>query len=320
MGDKLTKDERTLVDEVPRTLRSEVRLSREPDLVRTPTVTVVAGPSPGRFVSIERANRAVFIGRDATCEFSLDDPSVSRRHARVYMSAPHEGADLEVVLQNLQSTNGTLVNGEQVDRATLQHGDRIHIGDVLLRFEMLDQVDIAYRDGIARRVKEGERDALTGLLLRQAMEDHLPALVEQCDAGGAPVSAVMMDLDHFKKVNDTMGHPVGDTVLRETGQLVREAIRREDLAIRYGGEEFLLVLAGARRLHARLLAERLREAVARTEFGEIPGLRITCSLGVAERAPGEDLKEWLQRADEALYRAKDRGRNRSEASKTPKPQ
>ncbi|MCP4868598.1 MAG: GGDEF domain-containing protein [Proteobacteria bacterium] len=314
----MSNDDRTLIDEVPCTLRSEVRLSREPDLVKTPTVTVVAGPNPGTFVSIERANRAVFVGRDATCEFPLDDPSVSRRHARIYLERLQSAGEALVVLQDLQSTNGTLVNGEQVDRATLKHGDRIHIGDVLLRFEMLDQVDIDYRDGIARRVQEGERDSLTGLLSRQAMDNHLPALIEHCDQGDAPVSAVMMDLDHFKKVNDTMGHPIGDAVLKETGQLVRDAIRREDLAIRYGGEEFLLVLAGARRLHARLLAERLREGVARTEFAEIPGLRITCSLGVAERAPGEPVKEWLQRADDALYRAKDKGRNRSEASKTPR--
>lgn len=313
----MSNDDRTLIDEVPRTLRSEVRLSREPDLIRTPTLTVVAGPQPGQFVSIERANRAVFMGRDATCEFPMDDPSVSRRHARIYLERLPSDGDMLVVLQDLQSTNGTLVNGESVDRATLKHGDRIHIGDVLLRFEMLDQVDIAYRDGIARRVQEGERDSLTGLLSRQAMDNHLPALIEHCDQGTAPVSAVMMDLDHFKKINDTMGHPVGDAVLKETGQLVRDAIRREDLAIRYGGEEFLLVLAGARRLHARLLAERLRESVARTEFAEIPGLRITCSLGVAERAPGEPVQEWLTRADEALYRAKDKGRNRSEASKTP---
>jgi len=318
MGRIVSSDDRTLVDEVPRTLRSEVRLSREPDLVRTPTVTVVAGPNPGTFVSIDRANRAVFMGRGATCEFPLDDPSVSRRHARIYLERLQSGSDVYVVLQDLQSTNGTLVNGEPIDRATLKHGDRIHVGDVLLRFEMLDQLDIDYRDGIARRVQEGEVDVLTGLLSRQAMETHLPALIHQCDAGDAPVAAVMMDLDHFKKINDSMGHPVGDAVLQETGALVREAIRREDLAIRYGGEEFLLVLAGARRLHARLLAERLREAIARTEFGDIPGLRITCSLGVAERAPGEPLKDWLQRADDALYRAKDKGRNRSEASKTPR--
>jgi len=313
----VTKDDRTLVDQVPRTLRSEVRAMRDGDGSRTPTLTILAGPSPGRFVSIERGSRAVFMGRDSTCEFPLDDPSVSRRHARVYVDIGPTGEPM-VVLHDLQSTNGTLVNGAPTDRAFLNHGDRIHIGDVLLRFEMLDSVDIAYRDGIARRVEEGERDVLTGLLSRAAMLDHLPALLEHCERSGTPASAVMLDLDHFKRINDTRGHGAGDDVLRSVGQLVIETVRKEDLAIRYGGEEILLVLAGARRLHARLLAERLREAVGKIELRDIPGLRVTCSLGVAERGPGEPVEDWLRRADEALYEAKARGRNRSEASRTPR--
>ena len=290
---------------------------RDGDGTRTPTLTIVTGPEPGRFVSIARRNRAVFMGRDATCEFPLDDPSVSRRHARIYLDAGPSGESV-VVLQDLQSTNGTLVNGAPADRAFLNHGDRIHIGDVLLRFEMLDSVDIAYRDGIARRVEEGERDSLTGLLSRAAMDDHLPELLEHCEKNGTPASAVMLDLDHFKRINDTRGHAAGDDVLRSVGKLVAETVRKEDLAIRFGGEEILLILAGARRLHARLLAERLREAVGRIELVDIPGVHVTCSLGVAERGPDEPIDEWLKRADAALYEAKARGRNRSEASKTPR--
>ncbi len=286
------------------------------DTPRTPTLTLVAGPTPGRFFSIESKVRAIFIGRDTTCEFAIDDPSVSRRHARLYIGSA-DGESTDVVIQVLQSTNGTLVNGDLADRNKLVHGDRIHVGDVLLRFEMLDPVDIAYRDGIARRVEEGERDPLTGLLSRSAMEDHLPLLLDHCEQMAAPVSAVMLDLDHFKRVNDSRGHPTGDAVLSRLGEILREVVRKEDLAIRYGGEEFLLVLAGARRLHARLLAERLRETVASSRFAQVPDLVITCSFGVAERAAGESVEDWLQRADKALYRAKERGRNRSEAAPMP---
>jgi two-component system, cell cycle response regulator len=313
----VSKDDRTLVDQVPRTLRSEVRVALDrPDSPRTPTLTIVTGPSPGRFVSIEQRSRAVFIGRDATCEFSIDDPSVSRRHARLYQDSTDATV---VVLQDLDSTNGTLVNGNQVDRRALRHGDRVHIGDVLLRFEMLDRIDIAYRDGVARRVEEGERDALTGLLGRSALQSNLPSLLQDCVDREAPVSAVMLDLDHFKRVNDTRGHAAGDEVLRVTGELLEDTIRKEDLAIRYGGEEFLLILSGARRLHARLLAERLREKLAAVQYPTMPDLYVTCSLGVAEWVPGEPIEDWLDRADKALYRAKERGRNRSEAAPTPRP-
>lgn len=312
----MTDDDRTLVDKVPRTLRSEVRgaLDAEPD--RTPTLTVLSGPGPGRFVAIEQRNRAVFMGRDATCEFVLDDPSVSRRHARVYVdSLPDSGS--AVVLQDLGSTNGTLVNDRQVDRRVLVHGDRIHIGDVLLRFEMLDRVDIAYRDGIARRVEESERDPLTGLMARVALEKYLPALLQHCAERDSPVSAVMIDLDHFKRINDTRGHAAGDEVLRRVGEILADTSRKDDLAIRYGGEEFLLVLAGARRLHGRLTAERVRERMAATRFPSMPDLFVTCSLGVAEWTPGEPVEAWLERADRALYRAKERGRNRSESEGSP---
>ena len=313
----MTKDDRTLVDKVPRTLRSEVRVALEADSPRTPTLTVVTGAAQGRFLAIERRSRAVFIGRDATCEFPLDDPSVSRRHARIYLDSTPDSGPV-VVLQDLASTNGTLVNDKPVDRQVLKHGDRIHAGDVLLRFEMLDRIDIAYRDGIARRVEESERDPLTGLLARSALETQVPALLQHCAERQSPVSAVMLDLDHFKRVNDTRGHVAGDEVLRRTGEILSETVRKDDLAIRYGGEEFLLVLAGARRLHARLMAERVRERMADSTYPSMPDLVVTCSLGVAEWVPGELLEAWLDRADKALYRAKEKGRNRSEGAPTPR--
>jgi len=313
----VSKDDRTLVDKVPRTLRSEVRVGLDTDSPRTPTLTVVTGAAQGRFIAVERRSRAVFIGRDATCEFALDDPSVSRRHARVYMDSSADSGPW-VVLQDLDSTNGTLVNDKPVERQVLKHGDRIHVGDVLLRFEMLDRIDIAYRDGIARRVEESERDPLTGLLGRAALESHLPALLQHCRERQSPVSAVMLDLDHFKRVNDSRGHAAGDEVLRRTGEILAEAVRKDDLAIRYGGEEFLLVLAGARRLHGRLMAERVRERLADSRFTSMPDLFVTCSLGVAEWSLGEPIEEWLERADKALYRAKEKGRNRSEGAPTPR--
>lgn len=313
----MSEDDHTLIDRVPHGERPEVQARMAGDeSPRTPTLTVSTGPLPGQYVSIAMASRAVFIGRDATCEFCIEDPSVSRRHSRVYIDSAHPSGSA-VVLQDLGSTNGTRVNGKEVDRMVLEHGDRILVGDVLLRFEMLDPVDIAYRDGMAKKVEEAERDPLTGLLMRSALDESLPALLERCQERGWPVSVVMMDLDHFKQVNDSAGHQAGDGVLKRAAEIAQTAIRKDDMAIRFGGEEFVMVLAGARRLHARLLAERLRESIANESWKALPSRRVTASFGVAERAPGESVEQWLDRADQALYRAKERGRNRSEAAPMP---
>ena len=308
----MADNEHTLIDQVPSSLRSEAKLAQE-RTPRTPTLTMISDPEPGRRVSINVRNRAIFIGRDEQCDLSIDDPSVSRRHARIY-TEKRAGEAPAIVLQDLSSTNGTFVNDHPTDRAQLSSGDTIYLGDVELRFEMLDPVDLAYLDGLERAVSDSEKDPLTGLLGRVAMDDHVPRLVDRCLENGWPVSAVMLDLDHFKKINDTRGHGAGDQVLRVVGALVQDAVRKEDLAIRYGGEELLIILAGTRRLHALLMADRLRDAIASTRFPAMPDLYVTASLGVAERLPDEELVHWIDRADKALYRAKNGGRNRTEAA------
>ena len=312
----VSNEDKTNYNEVPGAARS-----LEPRLLagqRTATLTVVSGPFTGRWVSVDGQRRAAMIGRDEGAELTLDDPSVSRRHARVYLEAEH-GEPQQVVLQDMNSTNGTLHNGQTIDRALLSHGDRVHVGDVLLRFEMLDAIDVNFREQMARRVQDGERDSLTGLFTRRVYDEQLPTILARGAAHNEPVSAVMLDLDHFKRVNDTWGHLVGDDVLRMTGQLVRDAVRRDDLAVRYGGEEILVTLPGARRVHARLLAERLREGIAASRLVSAPDLRVTASLGIAEKDAAETEREWINRADQALYRAKARGRNRTEAAPPPRP-
>ena len=310
----MADEEHTLIDQVPSSLRSEAGLARERS-PRTPTLTIISDPSPGRRVSVDVRNRAIFIGRDEQCELTIDDPSVSRRHARIY-TEKRAGEAPCIVLQDLGSTNGTFVNDQPTDRSMIESGDTIYFGDVELRFEMLDPVDLAYLDGLERAVSESEQDTLTGLLNRSAMDEHVPRLIQRCRENLWPISAVILDLDHFKRVNDDRGHAAGDQVLRVVGALVRDAIRKEDLAIRYGGEELLIVLAGTRRLHALLMAGRLRDAIASTRFPAMPDLYVTASLGVAERLPDEDVNSWIGRADKALYRAKDGGRNRTEAAPT----
>lgn len=151
-------------------------------------------------------------------------------------------------------------------------------------------------------------DRLTGAWTRRRFEEAAAAEMSLARRGRIPVSLLMFDLDHFKNVNDTFGHPAGDKVLAGMAEIVREQLRVSDALVRWGGEEFI-VLAPATRIDGGLnLAEKIRRAVASHEF---PGTgRVTISLGVAEFRPDMDLEAWVFLADEALYHAKAQGRNR----------
>ena len=159
------------------------------------------------------------------------------------------------------------------------------------------------------------RDSLTGLFNRVYMLD---ALERHCSIHDrdetSPLAAVMIDLDHFKEVNDRYGHGAGDEVLRQIAQLLRENVRESDIPVRYGGEEFILFLVGASAFGAAEHGERLRAAVEHHDFlvAEGPPLSITTSVGVAIRERYEPIDSLIRRVDLALYRAKEAGRNRVE--------
>jgi diguanylate cyclase (GGDEF)-like protein len=154
------------------------------------------------------------------------------------------------------------------------------------------------------------RDALTGVLNRHGLRDELARAAERGDERFFPVSIVFVDIDHFKRINDTHGHAVGDQVIMRIADVITGAIQREDLCARWGGEEFLLIFPGTRVADARAIAERLRRALHRSDWPA--GLRVTGSFGVAQAGAGEDLVEGIRRADEAMYAAKSQGRDRVE--------
>jgi two-component system cell cycle response regulator len=156
-------------------------------------------------------------------------------------------------------------------------------------------------------------DPLTQVLNRRALTVRLASEMERARRYDSILTLLMVDLDHFKKVNDTMGHLVGDDVLREVAQLLADSIRSVDLVARYGGEEFVVVLPETRLDGAVTFAQRLRERIETTPFvSAVGGLRLTASIGVATY-PGPDthsVDDLFAHADEALYRAKAEGRNR----------
>jgi diguanylate cyclase (GGDEF)-like protein len=158
---------------------------------------------------------------------------------------------------------------------------------------------------------QADLDALTGLPNRRRFEGDIEAEWERCRRYGRPMSVVMLDLDHFKILNDEHGHVLGDEVLRNVGIAVSDVLRTTDVAFRYGGEEFVVLLQETGLEEAATAAERLRAAVARVSLSEYPGVTVTASVGVAARRSNmSHYTELVVQADRALYKAKRLGRNR----------
>ena len=156
--------------------------------------------------------------------------------------------------------------------------------------------------------KSSKEDPLTGCLNRAGFSSILLREQENLSKNGCPVSFVILDIDHFKDVNDTYGHSVGDEVLVNLTRLIRDKIRNTDALVRWGGEEFVILCSDTPIQNAQFLAEKLRVAIEGAVL--IKQQQVTCSFGIAEMIPGEDPKKLFERADKALYSAKEGGRNR----------
>jgi diguanylate cyclase (GGDEF)-like protein len=178
---------------------------------------------------------------------------------------------------------------------------------------------LSLQDGLIRAREElrfqATHDVLTGIWNRRATLDLLQREIERASRTQGTTGLLMLDLDHFKQVNDTYGHLAGDAVLREVSLRIMQVIRSYDFLGRYGGEEFLVVLPGCDRTHALQSAESIRSAVAAapvlSDQVEIP---VTISIGVIAVTGNTNEREVLAVADEALYQAKSKGRNRASVS------
>jgi two-component system cell cycle response regulator len=214
---------------------------------------------------------------------------------------------------------------EQGDKARLLRALDLGVNDYLIRpldrLEMLARVKTqikrkrhmdVLRSQLEESVEQAITDALTGLHNRRYLERHLSALLQQAVVTGRPLSLLLADIDHFKRVNDTYGHDAGDAVLREFAARFRRYTRSLDLACRYGGEEFVIVMPGTELRHACQVGERLRACIAAEAFsvnGAI--IPLTASVGLATLESAKETPESIfKRADNALYAAKRDGRNR----------
>ena len=274
----------------------------EKTVPRRPQLIVLSGESVGETFHLDRP---AIIGRGEVAQVRLHDDGVSRRHAMVVRVGG------ELCLEDLQSANGTRVNG-RTNHATCP-AQRRH--DPARRE---DDPQVHRRRLRGRGTPEATseaavRDALTRVYNRRHFVERLASEVAYSLRHRSPLSLLMIDIDHLKRINDGYGRPAGDYVLATLGQILLAAVRVEDIVARYGGEEFAILCRGTPPMSALQLAERLRRDVEAYAFTyRRKRMSVTLSVGIAMCADSPTAAQYLvAKADGALYEAKRTGRNRA---------
>ena len=276
-----------------------------------PYLVVLKGAHVGHTFRVDGSS--MVIGRDEGVDIALLDGRISRRHARI--SIDDDGC----MLEDLDSRNGTFLNGERLTAPRrLREGDKIYLGSTcVLKLTYQDEIDESFQKEM---LESALRDPLTGAYNRKVFLDRLEGEFRFALRHKTALAIVMIDVDHFKDVNDTHGHVVGDAVLADVAAAIHPTIRGEDVFARYGGEEFVLLCRASDSAQTRVVAERIRELVAgrclETPTGEVS---VTVSLGIAAlpEIAVDSPMNLVAEADGALYAAKAAGRNRTHVAHQP---
>lgn len=267
------------------------------------SLLAIVGPKMGQQLKLSDDTN-LEIGRDPKCDYPVDDDLVSRHHARIeWDGAAHRVTDLG-------STNGTFVNDERITTRSLVDGDRLSIGKAVLKYLASDNIEAEFHQELFHLMAH---DGLTGIHNKRHFDDALTAETAKAHDPPQPLSLIVFDIDHFKKINDTHGHAAGDAVLRKLANAVTEVVPEKCLFARVGGEEFSILCPGYDLTRVGELGETVRATIESTtfDFGDIV-IPVTASVGGATRPPtnpqsGSDL---YKAADEQLYNGKKGGRNR----------
>jgi diguanylate cyclase (GGDEF)-like protein len=267
------------------------------------SLTVIGGPAAGRVYPLHAD--VITIGRSLLAHVQIDDVKISRIHARIVRTAPGE-----YYVEDLASKNGTFLAGRPVERARLFTGDRLNIGPLTaVRFGLVAKDEVDLQD---RLYRTSTWDSLTGVLTRAALLRRLEIETSNARDSGESLSVLMVDLDHFKRVNDAFGHKAGDQVLRALADCVRSFLPPLGFAGRLGGEEFALALVDCPLPDAVELAHDIRDAISklRVEVGN-GAVACTASIGVASlfEVPSRSCPDLLRIADWRMYQAKKAGRD-----------
>lgn len=277
---------------------------------REACLVVINGVDLGKKYNL--AQNSTIIGRSSKVDIQIDEDSISRNHAII------EHMDDGLVVRDLNSTNGTYVNDHPIRHYTLRDGDQIKIGRTIFKFLSGSNIEAAYHDEIYRLTT---MDGLTQTYNKRHFLRELEREMSRSLRYDRELCLLMLDIDHFKPINDTYGHLAGDHVLRQVAQRILNLVRRDDMFARYGGEEFALLLPEVGKVRGAAIGEKIRRAVEAEPFVfDNVAIPVTMSMGVAE------LREYTQTttyseqqpngfafiklADDRLYMAKNSGRNR----------
>jgi diguanylate cyclase (GGDEF)-like protein len=272
---------------------------------REPTFVALTGPAVGELFRLH--DGASVIGRGKDAEVRVRDEGISRAHARVLVVGD------AVTLEDLDSRNGTFVNGFGISGPTTLHeGDKVQLAHgSILRFGYQDLLDDTFQRHMHRSAM---RDGLTGLYNRRYFSERLHTELRFATRHRTVLGILLLDLDHFKNVNDTFGHVAGDRVLTHVAAALVATMRAEDVVTRYGGEELAVLVRGIPLPRIRITAERLRRVIELLVIpnAEGPAIQVTASIGVScfPDAGATTADDLLAAADSSLYRAKESGRNR----------
>lgn len=267
-------------------------------------LTVLRGDPLGRVVRVEDAD--IVIGRGENASFVLDDPGLSWVHARIFRRGEH------IYVEDLGSTNGTFVGERRIREPTqIVDGTRIRLGGhTVLKLTCADELE----EEAAQRLYESTvKDALTSVHNRRYLLERLASEISFAQRHSDTIAVLLVDIDHFKQINDVHGHHVGDAVLRVVAAAMQRILRPEDLLARFGGDEFVIVTRRITRENAHILAERLRSHIAGLSLPLEDSSNISISIGMTFAGPEHAYKApeaLLGEADAAMYEAKHLGRNR----------
>ncbi len=263
-------------------------------------LVVLQGQRLGQRINL--GDEPLIIGRAPEAEFQIIERSVSRAHCRI----TREPAGYRI--KDLDSTNKTFLNDQPIIEAELKDGDHISVGSCVLKFMDRSSVEARYHEELYQLATA---DPLTDLYNRRQFLELIDREIARASNHKRPLSLLIVDLDHFKSINDEFGHPNGDLVLKKVALCLRGHSREESIVARIGGEEFAVVLPEHNLLQAIKFAEGLRVALSELEFTlNDKEKKISVSIGAADWKPGmASTGDLMQAADEQLYRAKQDGRN-----------
>jgi len=306
----LAAEDRIAVRDENSSKTAVVQLSDKDLLVggdRSATLLVIRGEGLGRRFALGQSTSV--LGRLPEVDISIPDRSLSRRHCEIHCI--EQGGRRAYLLRDLDSTNGSYVNGRRVSELHLRDGDKLAVGDVVLKFGLLDALEESFERELANRLR---RDHLTGLFNVTAFYEELDKELRSVAAEGPCLGLLMLDVDGLKRVNDAHGHQLGTEVVRSVAHCIHRVVAGAGgVAALYGGDEFIAFLPGKAVTESLQLAEEIRRLVEATAVRNPHGVAVWVSVcvgvvGCPEHGHRRELL--VRRADLALYQAKRGGRNR----------